>query len=154
MENQTDCGCQSSSPHRPAPLERLDQRNVFFAKSNGAEICVAFTSTIDLAVRLEKGTARREPRSPGERRRQHMAYLERLLKRGYNPDEPRDWHGRWTTGGSADNDRAQPQQQVIVAGDDRHSLCAERCFHLLEGGCWSLEAIATIGIIRNAMAIA
>ncbi len=32
-----------------------------------------------------------------------MAAADRLLKAGFNPDEPRDWHGRWTTGGSADS---------------------------------------------------
>ncbi len=30
-----------------------------------------------------------------------MAAADRLLKAGFDPNEPRDWHGRWTTGGSA-----------------------------------------------------
>ncbi len=131
MENQIGCGCEGSRNRYPAPLERLDQRNVFFAKSKAAEICLAFTSAIDRAVRLEKGMGSRVAHSPGERHSQHLAYLEQLLKRGYNPSEPRDLHGRWTTDGSGTNSQEQPQQQT-VASNDRHSLCAERCMHLLE----------------------
>lgn len=131
MENQIVCACEDSSTLLPMPLARVDQRNVLFATSKAAQICVAFTSVIDRAVRLEKETVKRAPRSPRERRSQHLAYLERLLKHGYNPDEPRDWRGRWTTGGSTANGQAQSQLQT-VASNDRHSLCAERCMHLLE----------------------
>jgi len=38
-----------------------------------------------------------------------MAAADRLLKAGYNPAEPRDWHGRWTTvEGSAGADPPSP----------------------------------------------
>jgi hypothetical protein len=131
MENHAGCGCEGSGNHCPAPLERLDQQNIFFAKSKAAEVCLAFTSAIDHAVRLEKGLGNRAPRSAEERHSQHLAYLEQLLNRGYNPSEPRDWHGRWTTDGSATNSQEQPQQQTF-ASNDRHSLCVERCMHLLE----------------------
>ena len=30
-----------------------------------------------------------------------MAAADSLLKAGFNADEPRDWHDRWTTGGDA-----------------------------------------------------
>lgn len=130
MENQTACGCERSRERQPPSLERFDQRNVFFAKSKAAEICVAFTSAIDYAIRLEKRMPR-AIRSPGDRPSQHLAYLEQFLKRGYNSFEPRDWHGRWTTDGSAANGEERPQQQT-VASDDRHGLCVERCMYLLE----------------------
>ena len=31
-----------------------------------------------------------------------FAIVELLMKAGFNPDEPRDWHGRWTTIGEGD----------------------------------------------------
>ena len=35
-----------------------------------------------------------------------LRVVERLLKQNFNPDEPRDWHGRWTNGpGGAENRR-------------------------------------------------
>jgi len=40
-----------------------------------------------------------------------MAAADRLLKYNYNPDEPRDSHGRWTTDGSAD---ADPQPELLT----------------------------------------
>ena len=40
-----------------------------------------------------------------------MAAADRLLKYNFNPDEPRDSHGRWTTDGSAD---ADPQPQLVT----------------------------------------
>jgi len=130
MENQTSCGCDRSLNDHLVSLRPLDQRNVFFANNEAAEICAAFTSAIDHAVRLQKGMPQ-AVLSQGERRSQHLAYLEQVLKRGYNPSEPRDWRGRWTTDGSAVNSQDNSQHRT-VAGDDRHALCAERCMHLLE----------------------
>jgi len=40
-----------------------------------------------------------------------MAAADRLLKYNFNPDEPRDSHGRWTTNASAD---ADPQPQLVT----------------------------------------
>jgi len=42
-----------------------------------------------------------------------MAAADRLLKYNFNPDEPRDWHGRWTTDGSGGADpRTELAQNV------------------------------------------
>lgn len=45
------------------------------------------------------------------------------LSKGFNPLEPRDWLGRWTTGGSAGDARPAPSKTVHAAthaGDGRH----------------------------------
>ena len=43
---------------------------------------------------------------------------EELAKRNFNPDEPRDWHGRWTTGGAAAQASiAPPEVESDRAGD-------------------------------------
>lgn len=45
-------------------------------------------------------------------------------KYNYNPDEPRDEHGRLTAGGEAAPD--------LMSVTDRSAVCVERCAYLLE----------------------
>lgn len=66
----------------------------------------------------------------------------RLAK--YNPDEPRDWRGRWTTDDGAGGSPATHEQRVPtetpvehsdqqIVGDPRlYELCMQRCYMILE----------------------
>jgi len=61
--------------------------------------------------------------------------LSRLAK--YNPDEPRDARGRWTTNGvdgqeSANDTSTGDGQQEAAADPALHELCMNRCYMLLE----------------------
>lgn len=51
----------------------------------------------------------------------------------YNPDQPRDWHGRWTTEGNDRDGPDQPASRIEIAGRvDSLSFCIERCWQILE----------------------
>jgi len=52
-------------------------------------------------------------------------------KAGYNPDEPRDDQGRWTTGGFDEGDNTLPEQPTAI-DRARHEVCVERCHQILE----------------------
>lgn len=45
----------------------------------------------------------------------------------YNPDQPRDWHGRWS---NANGDH-KPTPLDMLAGASR-DICIDRCYHILE----------------------
>jgi hypothetical protein len=45
---------------------------------------------------------------------------EELAKRNFNPDEPRDWHGRWTTGGAAAQASIAPREVESDRAGDPH----------------------------------
>jgi hypothetical protein len=56
-----------------------------------------------------------------------IANLEhKLTKYNYNPDEPRDWHGRWTTGGTGQPSQTQPgvanERAPVQAFDQRRRV--------------------------------
>ena len=58
----------------------------------------------------------------------HLALFEK-----YNPDQPRDWHGRWTTDGDGRALPGRPADGTQTAGRvDSLSLCIERCWQILE----------------------
>jgi hypothetical protein len=66
-------------------------------------------------------------------RLEQLARAASLVKAGFNPDEPRDWHGRWTGGG----DTAQPEHEPH--GNERPAGSAEDRadgleIHLVEAG--------------------
>ena len=42
-------------------------------------------------------------------------HADQLLKANFNPDEPRDWHGRWTTEGADDKDLPSHSAPASVA---------------------------------------
>lgn len=45
--------------------------------------------------------------------RRHRAALRHVGKAGFNPDQPRDWHGRWTDGGGS----SSSDGRIRLAGD-------------------------------------
>lgn len=78
-----------------------------------------------------------------------------LYERKYSPDQPRDYHGRWTSEGgeadskptpsSADGDATTGRdngadveellaeaKQIVAAGGANYDYCVNKCFHLLE----------------------
>jgi len=59
-----------------------------------------------------------------------LAIAEALAKAGYDPDEPRDEHGRWTSEGGGGDSNQAPQGQ-LAADPDRRALCVERCYRIL-----------------------
>jgi hypothetical protein len=61
-----------------------------------------------------------------------LAKVARVVKANFNPDEPRDSHGRWTTEGSADG------TQVAERRQDRKDRCIDECWRILER--WVPEA--------------
>ncbi len=85
-----------------------------------------------VAAALEKGDLARAMIAAlhlrlGEIPKERMASLARaeaLLKHGFNPDQPRDWHGRWTAEGSvsssgqaaADHPALVPVQELLPFG--------------------------------------
>jgi hypothetical protein len=54
-----------------------------------------------------------------------LASAATIVKAGYNPDEPRDWHGRWTTGGDT------ADTQVAETKSERKNRCIDQCWGIL-----------------------
>ena len=48
-----------------------------------------------------------------------------ITKSGYNPDEPRDWHGRWTTGGDT------ADTQIAETRSERKNRCIDQGWGIL-----------------------
>ena len=74
---------------------------------------------------------------------ERMAVADRLLKAGFNPDEPRDWHGRWTTGGDAGG---QPQRQLADHAQTQAAAQAKPSNHVHFSGWDKLLPRARIGL--------
>jgi hypothetical protein len=56
-----------------------------------------------------------------------LAKAAAIVKAGFNADEARDWHGRWTTEGNTAN-----TQVVATRRQDRKSQCIDECYRILE----------------------
>jgi hypothetical protein len=56
-----------------------------------------------------------------------LAKAAAIVKAGFNPDEARDWHGRWTTEGNTAN-----TQVAATRRQDRKSQCIDECYRILE----------------------
>jgi len=65
--------------------------------------------------------------------------LERLtLLAKYSPDQPRDWHGRWTQDG--DPGANFPGILTAESKQERHNRCVEDCLHLLPSPSGDLQS--------------
>ena|SRR5215469_7546990 len=53
-----------------------------------------------------------------------LAKAATFVKANFNPDEPRDWHGRWTTEGG--------DTQIAETRQERKNRCIEQCWRILE----------------------
>lgn len=74
---------------------------------------MALGSTLDRAIILQKNTgepALTERRYSSTERLEHLA---KLLKANFNPNEPRDWRGRWTAQGQSQGDNVNLAQLTI-----------------------------------------
>jgi hypothetical protein len=49
-----------------------------------------------------------------------------IVKAGCNPDEPRDWHGRWTNQGNTGADT-----QIAETRSERKNRCIDQCWGIL-----------------------
>jgi hypothetical protein len=68
--------------------------------------------------------------SPIDLNDEQMARLAKaatIVKAGYNPNEPRDWHGRWTTEGNTADTQVAATRHL-----DRKSQCIDECYRILE----------------------
>jgi len=67
---------------------------------------------------------------------------DRLLKANFNPDEPRDERGRWTSDGRLDS-RESPTstagRQIAESDQERHNRCVQECLHLLPSPTGDLQ---------------
>ena len=88
------------------------------------------------------------PELPDEDATRRLLEAEEILKAGFNPDEPRDEHGRWT--GDANSVSRQPpspssrstsSQEIAGNDQDRHSRCEQECLHLLPSPSGDLQAM-------------
>jgi len=88
--------------------------NVIAKALNDGDMTLARIATLQLPLfELSEGEAANR-----------MAAADRLLKAGFNPDEPRDWHGRWTTAGgtsSAAQQRSAAHRQPEGANTPKPS---------------------------------
>jgi hypothetical protein len=116
---------------RPATRRRLC--NAFSA--TGPKIRIGcFANAAGSPRRSPRGTSR-WPRFMGffvltneldDGQLKQLALVAPFINANFNPEEPRDAHGRWTTeGGEADIEEAATRSE-------RKSLCIERCYQILE----------------------
>lgn len=57
-----------------------------------------------------------------------LAALAPIVKANFNPDEPRDAHGRWTNEGKPDPQSVKPtgHDQASLTPQERHRLCVDQ----------------------------
>ncbi len=98
-------------------------RTLRFAFEDGADADDAFGDTLSLAMAMVSREAL-PTRLVGSGRRlakdtdadlSRLAAIASLAKAGgYNPDEPRDEHGRWTTGGSTESEESSFHERIAA----------------------------------------
>lgn len=137
-------------------------RTLRFAFDDGADACRAFGQRAHLATALDLGDIVPVPvegpaaalAKGGDRYLNRLALLATLAKSDYDPNEPRDVHGRWTSEGGASGGTSSPgvlhQIEALFAAagrtlsTDAHAVADAAESAVERTAAWTAESLPEI----------